>query len=129
MSLKSFHIVFISLSMLLAFWFGFWNINQAEKTYLVWGIFSFLAGGFLLAYGVYFYKKMFLFILPFISLFYVADVFACATCFGDPNSLQTQGMNMAILFLLGVTALILGSFAFFFIYLWKMGKMSKKEFS
>ena len=126
MSLKSFHIVFISLSVLLAFWFGFWNVNQADKAHLVWGIFSFLAGGFLLAYGVYFFKKMFLSILPLISLFYVADVFACATCFGDPNSLQTQGMNMAILFLMSLTALILGSFVFFFIYLWRVGK---KEFS
>jgi len=34
---------------------------------------------------------------------------ACATCYGDPQSLQTQGMNMAIWFMLGVTGVVLAS--------------------
>ena len=35
---------------------------------------------------------------------------ACPVCFGDPNSSQTKGQNAAILFLLGVTALVMGGF-------------------
>jgi hypothetical protein len=31
---------------------------------------------------------------------------ACATCFGDPQSPQTQGMNNAILTLLGVVGVV-----------------------
>jgi integral membrane sensor domain MASE1 len=44
-------------------------------------------------------------------------ILACATCYGDPNSSQTQGMNLAILTMLGVTAVVLGSFAALFIVL------------
>lgn len=32
----------------------------------------------------------------------------CATCFGDASSAQTQGMNMGIAMLLGVTGLVVG---------------------
>ena len=42
---------------------------------------------------------------------------ACATCFGASDSPLAQGMNMGILSLLGVTVLVLGSVASFFIYL------------
>jgi len=37
-------------------------------------------------------------------------IIACATCFGDPESSQTHGMNMAILTLLGITGVVLSSF-------------------
>ena len=33
---------------------------------------------------------------------------ACATCFGDPSAPASQGMNWAILTLLGVTGCVLG---------------------
>ncbi len=36
---------------------------------------------------------------------------ACATCFGDPNSPMTRGMNLAILTLLGITGFVLSGFA------------------
>jgi hypothetical protein len=45
------------------------------------------------------------------------SVFACATCFGDPNSSLTHGMNMAIATLLGVTGAVLGGFLAMIIYL------------
>ncbi len=34
---------------------------------------------------------------------------ACATCFGDADSAQTQGMNMGIVTLLAVTGIVVGS--------------------
>lgn len=36
---------------------------------------------------------------------------ACATCFGDADSAQTQGMNMGIVTLLGVTGIVVGTMA------------------
>lgn len=36
---------------------------------------------------------------------------ACATCFGDADSAQTQGMNMGIVTLLGVTGVVVGTMA------------------
>ena len=35
-------------------------------------------------------------------------ILACATCFGAPDATQTQGMNMGILSMLGVTGFVLG---------------------
>jgi|TARA_B110000263_G_C15233903_1_gene476007 hypothetical protein len=34
--------------------------------------------------------------------------YACATCFGNPNAAATQGMNKAILSMLGITGGVLG---------------------
>ena len=119
MNLKGFHIFFIFCSVILAFGFGFWNINQPETGNLIGGILSFLVGGFLLVYGIYFYRKMFLTMIPFVTLLSSPKVWACATCFGDPNSLQTRGMNSAILFMLVITALMLTSFFVFFVFLWR----------
>jgi hypothetical protein len=42
---------------------------------------------------------------------------ACATCFGAPDSSMTQGMNMAIFTLLGVTGVVLGGFIWMIVYL------------
>ena len=48
-------------------------------------------------------------ILSFILLFVPETADACATCFGDPNAPAAQGMNWAILTLLGVTGGVLGA--------------------
>jgi len=34
---------------------------------------------------------------------------ACATCFGDPSAPAAQGMNLAIITLLGITGSVLGA--------------------
>jgi hypothetical protein len=55
-----------------------------------------------------------------VLVFFVASprtASACAVCFGEPESAQTLGANFAIVFLLGVTAVMLAAFASFFIYL------------
>lgn len=47
--------------------------------------------------------------LPLIFLFLTPDnLHACATCFGDPSAPAMQGMNWAIITLLGVTGGVLG---------------------
>lgn len=40
-----------------------------------------------------------------------APAYGCATCFGDPEAPQTQGLNGAIVTLLGITYTLLGAIA------------------
>ena len=49
--------------------------------------------------------------------------FACAVCYGAPNSQVTKAMDMAILFLLGVIFFVLGCIGVFVVYLKKRQKM------
>ncbi|MBA2243043.1 MAG: hypothetical protein H0W04_09185 [Chthoniobacterales bacterium] len=62
MSLKGFHIVFITCSTLLAFGVGAWclwvNLVVGAPVYLAGAIGSFLAALGLIVYGVWFYRKM-----------------------------------------------------------------------
>ena len=44
---------------------------------------------------------------------------ACPSCFGDPDSSMTSGMNAAILILLGITGMVLAAVSVFFLYLRK----------
>lgn len=48
---------------------------------------------------------------------------ACATCFGDPQSPQTQGMNNAIFMLLGVVGVVYVGVGKLF---WDFRKRSKR---
>jgi heme/copper-type cytochrome/quinol oxidase subunit 2 len=48
---------------------------------------------------------------------------ACATCFGDPQAPATQGMNNAILLLLGVVGVVYVGIGKVF---WEFRKRSKK---
>ena len=41
--------------------------------------------------------------LAIILILSLDAVYACATCFGDPNSKATQGMNFAIIAMLTIT--------------------------
>ena len=62
MSLKGFHIVFITFSTLLALGCGAWclwvNRVVGEPVYLSGAIVSFLAALGLITYGLWFYRKM-----------------------------------------------------------------------
>ena len=53
MSIKSFHIFFIIISVILSFGVGFWGINQSPMI----GIVSFIGGIVLVYYGIKVYKK------------------------------------------------------------------------
>lgn len=62
MSLKGFHILFITVSTLLALGVGAWClwVNSVEGAPVFWmgAIFSFVAAAVLMIYGVWFYRKM-----------------------------------------------------------------------
>ena len=53
--------------------------------------------------------------------------FTCDVCRGNPESPLSEGMDMAILTLLGVTGTVLGSFATFFVYLKKQAFASQNK--
>ena len=62
MSLKGFHIVFITLSTLLALGIGVWciwvNLVAGAPIYLAGAVFSFIAAIALIVYGIWFWRKM-----------------------------------------------------------------------
>jgi len=68
-------------------------------------------------------RTFYIIILSFILLFIPETAEACATCFGDPNAPAAQGMNWAILTLLGVTGGVLGAVIATII---SIGKKTKK---
>lgn len=62
MSLKAFHIIFITFSTLLAFGCGIWclwiNSMEPSNSYLVGAIVSFVSALALIVYGCWFWRKM-----------------------------------------------------------------------
>tara|TARA_B100001250_G_scaffold88368_1_gene73155 strand:- start:523 stop:747 length:225 start_codon:yes stop_codon:yes gene_type:complete len=61
--------------------------------------------------------------ITFISIIIFGDyLFGCATCFGDPNSSASQGMNWAIISLLITTGGVLSGISLSII---KIAKKSK----
>jgi hypothetical protein len=62
MSLKAFHILFITASVLLSFWFSWFELSRyadsREAMDLWFGGGSCVAGVSLIAYGIYFLKKL-----------------------------------------------------------------------
>ena len=62
MSLKAFHILFITISCVLAFAFGAWCMElqrvEGDGRYVVLGRVSFAVGAALIAYGVWFLRKL-----------------------------------------------------------------------
>jgi heme/copper-type cytochrome/quinol oxidase subunit 2 len=71
-------------------------------------------------------KPLILFSILFV-LFSYDIVYACATCFGDPNSKATQGMNLAIITMLTITGGVLSSFLSFIYILNKRAKDYAKK--
>ena len=65
-------------------------------------------------------------ILLFILLFVPETVDACATCFGDPTAPASQGLNWAIITLLGVTGGVLGGIISTIISIGKKNKNFQK---
>ncbi|MDE3059296.1 MAG: hypothetical protein KGJ59_15210, partial [Bacteroidota bacterium] len=56
------------------------------------------------------------------------NLFACGSCYGDPHSSQTQGMNAAIMSMLGITAtLFLAMSTFVFLLRRKVAMMRAKS--
>lgn len=113
MSLRAFHIFFIVVAALFALFLAGWGYvrwqeNPATGT-LPLAVLSALAAVGLAVYGVRFVrtsKGIALLALILAAAPSAAD--ACAVCFNPENEASKTGLNLAIAFLLAVTALVLG---------------------
>jgi len=54
-------------------------------------------------------------------------LFACSVCFGQSDSPMAIGTNMGIFLMLGVTAVMLASFAGFFLYLMRRARLAESH--
>lgn len=63
------------------------------------------------------------FIVALIALFYPATALACGSCYGAADTPATNGMNFAILSMLGITGSVLAALTSFFLYLRKRARL------
>ncbi len=131
MSLKAFHIVFITFSVSLALAYAAWAFREADSrgAWLRYGgVVSLAIAVGLAVYGVRFLKKMRNFALLgfFAGLLLQGRLAACSACFSGGATGSTggglSGIQGAVLSLLSVTLAILVGFAAFFIYLWRSAR-------
>lgn len=135
MSLRAFHLLFIAISVALAFGFGIWCLHN-ESTAA--GVASFIVGAGLVAYLFWFLRKTkklshapFAIAASMLGLCNLPRAAsACAVCFGDPKSPLTQSANSGILLLLVVISSLLMTFAgIFFCWTKRARALSKIELS
>jgi len=120
MSLKWFHLLFISLSIVMSVAFGLWGLFN---DYAVLGAGSLAGAVGLGVYGSYFVQKVRRMGLVALMVVAMAEpALACPVCFGASDAPAVQGMRMAIIALLIVTVAVLGGFAAFFVYLMRRAR-------
>ncbi len=95
MSLKSFHILFITLSAAVSSLLAVWGFHSEHFFLGMTGLFLLLL---LIPYARWFQKKMSK--IQFL-------IFPCVVCFGDPNSLMVHGAKMGVLALFLVIGTVL----------------------
>ena len=147
MSLKAIHILFITLSTLLTLGFGGWCLNsyleENKTSYIILGIISFAAAAALIAYGIWFIRKLRRgefdskrYKYPPYKILTMAAVLwtllpqaasACTVCYGALGSSQAKAMNTFILSMLGVTGSVLCGIIGFVFYLRRKSKMATNE--
>ena len=63
----------------------------------------------------------------FLLLLLVDVVYSCGVCFGDPNAAAVDGMNKAIIFLLGTTGFVLSGVVLSIISIGKKSKTNRRQ--
>tara|TARA_B100000963_G_C22490846_1_gene609216 strand:- start:215 stop:418 length:204 start_codon:yes stop_codon:yes gene_type:complete len=53
-------------------------------------------------------------------------IYGCGVCYGDPNSAAVDGMNKAIIFLLGTTSFVLSGVVLSIISIGKKSKTNRR---
>ena len=130
MSLRFFHILFITLSALMCLVVGLWALDayraDGSASWIGLAALAFAGGGFLVVYGNRFLQKTrklgMAWLLAAGTLGLPSDVLACTVCLGNTESSLRDGMNMGILVLLGFAGFMIVTFAAFFIYLWRRSR-------
>lgn len=104
MSLKIFHIFFITIVLLLSGFLFFHGLSRQETGLTRFGAVLFLL---LIPYLFWFQKKMRHLSIGIVFLLFADDLLACPVCFGDPDSLMIHGTKTGVLFLAGLISLLL----------------------
>lgn len=111
MSLKAFHIFFIIASALLALGLALWGFSHEGESYRspILGGVGLVVGILLVPYLIWFLKKMRQVVTMIVVSILLCpyELFACAVCFGDPNSLMTKGAKYGVAFLILVVGGVL----------------------
>ena len=124
MSLKAFHIVFITLSALLSAALAFWGLDNYktlhETSGLVLGVVGLVSLLLLVPYFIWFRRKMKRLTLGLgaailILLTLSEPAGACAVCYGDPASPLSTGVKMGIISLAGMVYFLLAGIVIFVI--------------
>lgn len=125
MSLRFFHVFFITVSVLMALGVGGWSVNawqgDGASRWLTLATVCFAGAAGLSVYGSRFLKKTralgLAAVLLAVLLGLPQDAQACLACIGTSQSPMQSGMNIGIMALLGVIGVMLVCFASFFVYL------------
>lgn len=121
MSLKAFHIFFITLATLLCLGVAGWNgsawMAGGSALHLAESIGWVIAGMGLVVYGMRFVRKYrSLGYYAFLLILSAESAEACSVCFGNPESPMTKSMVAGIWVMLGCIGTLLTVFAGLFLY-------------
>ena len=141
MSLKGFHILFISLSSLLAFAFGGWSLHfsraNEDGAFFALSLASFAAGVVLIVYGYWFWRKITtteeekrrrrkrIHTVPvMIALWLLSHraASACAVCYGDAEGPMIEAARLGVWLLFGLVGAVQLAFVLFFVQLWRRAR-------
>lgn len=122
MSLRHFHVVFIMASLALALALGWWGVDDfrvtQNTTNLSLGIFGGISSVALLAYLIWFNRKMarmsnmVLVLVSYLILtFHSHPALACAVCYGDPASPLSKGAKFGAIALIAFISGVLFAIA------------------
>ena len=137
MSLKLFHIVFVTCSSLLAFLFGGWSVARGGG-YVIGGIAAFLVGIALVVYGVWFWRKiqtpeeerrkrrkLFRTVGAVCGLWLLGaarGAEACSTCYGQAEGPMMDAAKLGVFLLYGMVLAVQLGLAAFFLYLMRRAR-------
>ena len=136
MSLRAFHILFVTLSSLLAFAFAGWNLRAYRAAdsseHMLLGAASAAFGLLLIVYGFWFWRKIrsreeeddrrhkLLRKVPVLTLVYVLGTSvasACSVCYGEAEGPMIDAARLGVWLLFGLVLAVQVAFAIFFIRL------------
>jgi hypothetical protein len=137
MSLKLFHVVFVTCSTLLAFLFGGWSVARGGG-YTFAGAAAFLVGVALVVYGVWFWRKiqtpeeerrrrrkLFRTVGAMCGLWLLGaarGAQACSVCYGEAEGPMMDAARLGVWLLYGMVVVVQLGLAAFFVYLMRRSR-------
>jgi len=146
MSLRAFHIVFVTFSTLLSFGFGGWALHfyraTRSTTYLLTTLGAFSFGVALIVYGVWFWRKIRSredddkkrrkiihtgAVLCAIWLLSSRGAEACTVCYGEAEGPMIDAARWGVYLLFGLVIAVQVAFGAFFVQLWRRSRLTPTD--